>query len=132
MTALHVLCMTLKPAYLYCNCTQLSRTHASCKIMLINAFTHFEVHTSATEKVCVQISFKPFLPVVRRLHLTFTMQAFRYLQWVMTVLILSVYVCGSMYVHCSIALTSIIAVVIVCMQKPIGFSHRSAVLTTQL
>ena len=42
---------SVKPACLYRNCIQLSMTHASCSIMLIDAFTHFEVHVSTTERV---------------------------------------------------------------------------------
>ena len=43
---------SISPACLFRNCIQLTMKSASCTIMLIDAFTHFEIHILATEKIC--------------------------------------------------------------------------------
>ena len=43
---------SITPTCLKRNCIQLSMTQASCTVMLIDAFTHFEVHVLATVNVC--------------------------------------------------------------------------------
>lgn len=43
---------SLSPACLFRNCIQLAMNHASCTIMLIDAFAHLEVHVLATDNIC--------------------------------------------------------------------------------
>lgn len=43
---------SVTPACLNRNCIQLTLTHASCSVMLVDTFDHFEVHVLATEDVC--------------------------------------------------------------------------------
>ena len=43
---------SISPACLFRNCIQFTMKHTSCTIMLIDAFTHFEVHVLATESCC--------------------------------------------------------------------------------
>ena len=43
---------SISPSCLFHNCVQLVMTHTSCTIMLIDAFTHFEIHVLATKKIC--------------------------------------------------------------------------------
>ena len=43
---------SISPDCLFRNCIQLVLNHTSCTIMLIDAFTHFEIHILATENIC--------------------------------------------------------------------------------
>ena len=43
---------SISPACLFRNCIQLTMSHTSCTIMLIDTFTHFEVHILATDNIC--------------------------------------------------------------------------------
>ena len=43
---------SISPACLFRNCILLTMKHTSCTIMLIDAFTHFEVHILATDNIC--------------------------------------------------------------------------------